>query len=153
MRENKGLLDATRKLTLRIPDSLLEKMKEHALRAFPEECCGFLIGNAAQSKEVSNVVASQNRAPDMRTQRYTVDPLDHVRLDVELESSGKKILGFYHSHPNTSAKPSLHDVENAWPWYSYLIVAVSRDSVLDTASWVLGSTGKCLEPEGLKVLA
>ena len=49
--------------------------------------------------------------------------------------AGELVLGFYHSHPDHPARPSEYDREHAWPFYSYVIVAIEqgragRDDVL-----------------------
>ena len=36
------------------------------------------------------------------------------------------MVGFYHSHPDHPALPSPFDEEHAWPWYSYLVLAVDH---------------------------
>ena len=52
---------------------------------------------------------------------------------------GKRIelIGWYHSHPDTPARPSEFDREHAWPWYSYIIVSVQKGEARDTTSWRL----------------
>ncbi len=143
-------MDSVDKLTLRIPNRLLQKIEQHALQAFPEECCGFLIGNPTGGRRnVIEVVPSQNLAISNRKQRYTVDPLEFSRLDAKLEGSGKEVLGFYHSHPNTPAKPSHYDLEYAWQIYSYLIVSVAKNRALEIASWTLSKNSKQFEREHL----
>ncbi len=38
------------------------------------------------------------------------------------------VLGFYHSHPDHPARPSEYDRAHAWPFYSYVIVAIAKES-------------------------
>ena len=47
------------------------------------------------------------------------------------------MLGCYHSHPDHPAAPSAFDTEQAWPWYSYIIVRVDRGRAAELTSWVL----------------
>ena len=47
------------------------------------------------------------------------------------------IIGFYHSHPDAPARPSQYDLEHAWPWYSYVIVAIKSGEADAMTSWVL----------------
>ncbi len=43
----------------------------------------------------------------------------------------------YHSHPDHPPAPSHFDHEHAWPWLSYVIVAVARGRAEELKSWVL----------------
>ncbi|NJN75646.1 MAG: hypothetical protein HC796_04775 [Synechococcaceae cyanobacterium RL_1_2] len=48
------------------------------------------------------------------------------------------IVGIYHSHPGGSPIPSSHDLQLAWPQYSYWIIAL--DGTMEPAkvkSWHL----------------
>ena len=47
------------------------------------------------------------------------------------------MLGIYHSHPDDPARPSEYDRDHAWPWYSYLILAVGRGAAGDLNAWQL----------------
>jgi len=47
------------------------------------------------------------------------------------------VLGYYHSHPDHPARPSEYDREHAWPFYSYVIVAIAKGKAVDLTSWVL----------------
>jgi proteasome lid subunit RPN8/RPN11 len=47
------------------------------------------------------------------------------------------VLGFYHSHPDHPARPSEYDRQHAWPFYSYIIVAIAGGKPADMTSWKL----------------
>ena len=47
------------------------------------------------------------------------------------------MLGYYHSHPDRPARPSEYDRQHAWPFYSYVIVAIAKGVAVDMTSWVL----------------
>ena len=128
-------------------------MEEHALRSFPEECCGFLVGIMEEAKEVSEVIESKNTVSTMRERRYTVDPLQFLRVEKDLYESRREILGFYHSHPNAPARPSQYDLEHAWPVYSYLIISLSEQRTLDVASWTLAEGDKEFRRENLVIVS
>ena len=111
-------------MTLRIGTKELATIFGHAAEAYPEECCGFLIGVETASREVGEVRRATNVHPDHREVRYTIDPREQLRLEVELRGTGRELLGFYHSHPDHPGRPSPFDVERSWPGYSYVIVEV-----------------------------
>jgi proteasome lid subunit RPN8/RPN11 len=47
------------------------------------------------------------------------------------------LLGYYHSHPDHPARPSEYDRQHAWPYYSYVIVAIEKAKAVDMTSWSL----------------
>ena len=124
-------------MTLKVPETLLRRIKSHALQSLPEECCGFLIGLRGTAKEVLQAVPTRNTAPSLKERRYTVDPMDFLRIEKGLAGSKQEVLGFYHSHPNAPARPSKYDLENAWPIYSYIILSIIEGKVANVASWTL----------------
>lgn len=126
-------------MVIRVPPGALTAMRTHAAEAYPEECCGGLIGVAEQAGErrVVEVVPVGNDRADSRARRYLIGP-DAVRaLEREASRHGLDLLGFYHSHPDHAARPSDFDRAHAWPWYSYLIVPVERGAAGAPRSWCL----------------
>lgn len=55
----------------------------------------------------------------------------------QAREQGLEILGFYHSHPDHTARPSEFDREHALPWYSCVVLRVGRGVPQETTSWVL----------------
>ena len=60
-----------------------------------------------------------------------------ARAEAEADRSGRRLLGFYHSHPDHPAEPSAFDLEHAWPNLSYVIVSVRGGRVDQIRSWRL----------------
>ena len=113
---------------------------EHAREAYPEECCGFLLGPAADDRRVARVRRATNVAPEDRVRRYVIDPRETLAVEKELAGSGLEILGFYHSHPNHPAVPSEFDRSHAWPWYAYVILSTVVRLPKDLRAWRLDGT-------------
>jgi proteasome lid subunit RPN8/RPN11 len=84
--------------------------------------------------------------------RYLISPDDLRLIEARLRSSGQEVMGFYHSHPDHPATPSAFDTEQAWPWYSYIIVGVDRGRAAELASWVLADDRSVMHPESIEVL-
>jgi proteasome lid subunit RPN8/RPN11 len=63
------------------------------------------------------------------------------------------VLGCYHSHPDHPAAPSAFDIEQAWPWYSYIIVRVDQCRAAELTSWVLDDDRSTMHPESVDVLS
>jgi proteasome lid subunit RPN8/RPN11 len=85
--------------------------------------------------------------------RYLISPDDLRRIEAELRPSGLEVLGCYHSHPDHPAVPSAFDIEQAWPWYSYLIVRVDGGRGAELSSWVLADDRSKMHPESVDVLS
>lgn len=138
-------------MTLRLSNAVIEEIRREGEQAYPGECCGILAGRTGNVKEVLRLVPALNRRTD-DPHRYLISPDDLRLIEARLRSSGQEVLGFYHSHPDHSATPSAFDTEQAWPWYSYIIVGVDRGRAAELASWVLADDRSVMHPESIEVL-
>ncbi len=108
------------------------EMVAHCLRAFPDEGCGLLAGDAATGRAVT-CYPTRNAAASARL--YTVDPRDHLRADRDAEAAGHTILGVFHSHTHTDPYPSPTDVAQAPdPSWHYVLVSL-RDELASVRSY------------------
>jgi proteasome lid subunit RPN8/RPN11 len=125
-----------------LPPELLGAVRRHALAEYPDECCGFLIADPdpADPSHPRRIVAAE-RAPNTHTGerrgRYEIRPNELLAAERRREGTGTVVAGFYHSHPDQPARPSQFDEEHAWPWYSYLVVAVTARDVPAVAAFEL----------------
>lgn len=135
---------------IKVPKKLVEQVRAAAEAAFPEECCGFLIGPLPDRfNELDRVVEVAEARPlpngwesGARTHRYQIDPRVFAKVEAELSGTGKAVVGLYHSHPSVPAWPSPFDLERAWPCYSYWIVCVRDGSARESRSWVRTEDGR-----------
>ena len=139
-------------MTLRLSASLVDEIRREGELAYPAECCGVLAGYPGEVKEVLKLVPVANRRTD-DPHRYLIAPDDLRRIEAELRPSGLEVLGCYHSHPDHPAVPSAFDTEQAWPWYSYIIVRVDRARAAELTSWVLEDDRSVMSPESVDVLS
>jgi proteasome lid subunit RPN8/RPN11 len=137
---------------LRMDHALIDEIRRQGERAYPAECCGVLVGIARDVKEVVKLVPATNRRTD-DPRRYLIDPDDLRRIEAELRPLKQDVLGCYHSHPDHPAVPSAFDVEQAWPWYSYLILRVDSGRAAEVASWVLVDDRSTMSSEPIDVLS
>jgi proteasome lid subunit RPN8/RPN11 len=116
----------------------MEAIGRHAVRTYPEECCGFLLGEErGGTTRVDRVVPAANERQDSRHNRFVMSPETVLAAHKEARAAGLSVVGYYHSHPDHPAEPSEFDREHAWPGLSYLIVAVRRGQVDRARSWRL----------------
>jgi proteasome lid subunit RPN8/RPN11 len=137
-------------MSLKLPQNFLDQIKSHCQEAYPHECCGALIGSiSGDDKTVSSVERLTNSEPEHPQRMFVINPTDLNNIQLRLRNSGQDIIGFYHSHPDSPAKPSSTDLEWAWPVYSYVIVRVDNGVVAEIFSYVLDDSGDNFENEDL----
>ena len=132
------------------PDDL-DRIRVHGEAAYPEECCGILVGRTEKAAggdgaapadsvlvRVVRLVAAENeREDENRHNRYLIPPKVILRTEKEARADGLDVVGYYHSHPDHPSRPSDFDRDHAWPGYSYLIVSVRDGRARDERSWRL----------------
>ena len=107
-------------------------------RAYPEEGCGVLLGRVATDRrDVLEVLPFENRREDSRANRYLIAPEQFLAAERRARELGCDVIAFFHSHPDHPARPSAFDLEHAWPWYDYLIVAVEQGRAGRASAWRL----------------
>jgi proteasome lid subunit RPN8/RPN11 len=137
---------------LRIAPADLERIRAHGEAAYPEECCGVLIGREASGGEpasVDHLVAASNERADSRHNRYVISPQALLAAQRGARERGLEIVGYYHSHPDHPARPSEFDREHAWPGTSYVIVSVASGRAADCRSWRLRDDRSAFDEEAL----
>ena len=128
--------------------SVLANIKEHALQHLPEESCGILLTRPDDHSKVTDVLFAENCERDHPGRRYVLGHKAHIKA-VELETRGfARIFGYYHSHPESDARPSASDAKEAFSGMKYLILGLNRQSI-DVALWQW--TGKEFKPEAIKL--
>ena len=131
----------------------LEVLYAEARTAYPRECCGALLGripgDGAAARQVVRTVPLANTWQGDRGRRYLIGGDALLTLEREAEGDGIELIGFYHSHPDHAPTPSAFDREHAWPWYTYVIVAVRRDAVGPARAWRLADDRSAFHEEPL----
>ena len=109
-------------------------IEQHAREADPDECCGALI---ARDGQIVRAVRLPNTTAAGPRRRFRIGPSDYRIAEQQARDSGGALAGFYHSHPDSPARPSQHDLEHAWPNLVYTITTVSRGEPGETIAWRL----------------
>ncbi|HVT80780.1 MAG TPA: M67 family metallopeptidase [Phycisphaerae bacterium] len=116
-----------------ITPNALATIHAHARSAYPEECCGILLGHLG--RQILDALPGQNLAPSNRATRYTLDPRAILHAEKDARERGLEVIGFYHSHPDHNALPSGTDASLAWDTYLYLILPVTAAEVGPANLW------------------
>jgi proteasome lid subunit RPN8/RPN11 len=139
---------------LKLCEGLAERIRAHGANAYPHECCGALLGRDAQPiREVLGLVPLANRRQDSPRNRFSITPEDVRLAENTARENGQELLGWYHSHPDSPARPSDYDRQHAWPWYSYIIVGVEAGVPGEMRSWRLAGDRASFAPEAIEVSA
>ncbi|MEE9499831.1 MAG: M67 family metallopeptidase [Candidatus Omnitrophota bacterium] len=92
----------------------------HAKREAPNEACGILAG---KNEKIEKIYQMTNT--DKSSATFFMDPKEQLKVMKEIRNRGLEMVGIYHSHTQTDAYPSAHDVELAYyPQVSYVIVSI-----------------------------
>jgi proteasome lid subunit RPN8/RPN11 len=119
---------------MRISQSLVEEMVNHAREDLPNECCGMVGGRDGEATEVIRV-ANSAASP----LRYEMDPQEQYDALKKIEEGGGELLAIYHSHTKSAAYPSQTDVNQAvaWPEQVYVIVSLAEEGAPDVKAYLL----------------
>jgi len=133
---------------LSLNENLAREIRAHGAETYPHECCGALLGADAESgRQVRALFRLINRRVDSPRNRFSVTTEDVREAERSAQDAGLEVVGWYHSHPDHPAIPSEFDRENAWPWYSYIIVSVMKGRAQNIASCRLADDRMRFEPE------
>ena len=133
-------------MALTLHSGVADAIRRHGSDAYPNECCGALIG---QDGVVARTYALPNTTEEGPRTRFLVRPQDYRDAERQASAGGGELLGFYHSHPDHPARPSQYDLDHAWPFFSYVIVAVRAGTPEDMTSWRLREDRSAFEQESL----
>ncbi|MEO1050432.1 MAG: M67 family metallopeptidase [Bacteroidota bacterium] len=131
------------KYDLDIHESALKAMADDAVEAYNDECCGFFYGSEEQGKRIiKQAIPVTNSKEGDKRRRFEISPLDYMKAEQFAIEHNTTLLGVYHSHPDHPAKPSEHDLKQAVPFFSYIIISVMKGNIADTSSWQLNEQGQ-----------
>jgi proteasome lid subunit RPN8/RPN11 len=139
---------------IRFDTDAIAAVSRHAREAYPEECCGALLGTTEDgAAAVTLAERTENSSREERRRRYVVAPMEYARVERAADAAGLSVLGFYHSHPDHPAVPSEYDRAHGLPFFHYVIVAVGPESTGEIAAYVLSEDLDVFEREELVVNA
>jgi proteasome lid subunit RPN8/RPN11 len=124
---------------LNLSNSCRESIRAHGEGAFPEECCGAMLGRDREdgTREIVDLIAAPNTVTAQRRRRYLLDPKVLLAAERTARRRGLDLLGIYHSHPDHPSTPSELDRQHAWPCWSYVILSVRDGCDAGLQSWRL----------------
>lgn len=122
-----------------------KELIEHSERESPNEACGILAGKEGKIQKVYEMTNT-----DKSRTTFFMDPKEQLKVMKEIRNLGQELVGIYHSHIETEAYPSAHDVELAfYPEASYVIVSIKDKDNPSIRSFKI-EEGKITE-EGVRI--
>jgi len=120
-----------------------EKLIKHSKRESPDEACGILAGKEGKVEKVYPMTNT-----DKSAKTFFMDPKEQLKVMKEIRNLGLEMAGIYHSHLETDAYPSAHDVELAfYPEASYVIVSIKDKDKPNIKSFKIDEEGKITEED------
>lgn len=136
--------------------ALRKQIEDDGIAAYPNECCGILIGRhrpGERERVVDRIVAMTNAFfPQERYHRFSIDPLMLANAEESAAAEGKAVIGFYHSHPDHPARPSEYDRTHVPPWsfYSHVIVAIEQKQPAAMTCWVFNEESEQFDEQAIR---
>jgi proteasome lid subunit RPN8/RPN11 len=124
-----------------LPESIARQIESEGVAAYPNECCGILIGKEKDGRRVVERLAPMKNVFDAGEQyhRFSIDPLAQIEAEKSADDNGHVVLGYYHSHPDHPARPSEYDRTHVPPWsfYGHIIVAIEKGRPVAMTAWYM----------------
>ena len=135
---------------IEIEDQPWREMVEHARKAYPNECCGAMLGTMDDGrKRVAMAMPLENASAGSQRQRYELRPEDLLQADREARQRNMDLIGIYHSHPDCGAYFSETDLKNSCPWYSFVVLSIQKGEFDHANSWLPNAEQTKAEKEEL----
>ena len=121
---------------IRIESEPWAAMVAHAREAYPNECCGAMLGAIDGDKTVRASMRLKNAFEGAQAARYELRPEDLLAADKAARARQMDLIGIYHSHPDCDAYFSKTDLQNSCPWYSFVVLSIQKGEFHHANSWL-----------------
>ena len=112
-------------------------MVKHARQAYPNECCGAMLGSINDGQKLVHVAMPlENAFAGPQAARYELRPEDLLAADKAARERNLDLIGIYHSHPDCDAYFSKTDLQNSCPWYSFVVLSIRNGEFHHANSWL-----------------
>lgn len=114
-------------MTVNLRQEDFQAMVAHAEAGLPNEACGLIAGKVRGNlKVVEKVYLLSN--PDRSPEHFSVDQKEQLAGIRDMRARGLVLLGNFHSHPHSPARPSEEDIRLAFdPKVSYIIISLAEE--------------------------
>ncbi len=135
---------------IRIEKDAWAALVSHARAAYPNECCGAMLGRQnGGGASVASAVPLENVYRGSQKDRYEIRPEQLLAVDRQARWEGLELVGIYHSHPDCDSYFSETDLKNSCPWYSFVVVSIREGRLHSATCWRPNAEQTVAEPEEL----
>jgi proteasome lid subunit RPN8/RPN11 len=107
-----------------LPSGLSREMINHARAGLPNEACGLFAGELRGDEKIVKAVYCLKNI-DESPEHFSMAPEEQFKAISDIRKKGFALLGNFHSHPATPARPSEEDIRLAFdPSLSYVIISL-----------------------------
>lgn len=96
-----------------LKQSVLDEITLQGKEELPNECCGFLAG-LKHKDDIFILERKPLRNIDNSPEHFSMDPKEQFEKVKEIRNENLILLGNYHSHPESPARPSEEDKRLAY---------------------------------------
>ncbi|MCI8410460.1 MAG: M67 family metallopeptidase [Lachnospiraceae bacterium] len=102
-----------------------EKIITYCKKELPNEACGLIGGiKEGENKYIKKVYRLTNM--DASREHFSMNPKEQIEAIVDMRKNKWQLLGNFHSHPASAAKPSWEDKRLAYDTkVNYLIISLT----------------------------
>ena len=105
-----------------------EMILNHCLGQLPNEACGLLAGRVAGNKKTVEKIYLLSNI-DQSPKHFSMEPQEQFGAIKDMRAKDLILLGNFHSHPGSPARPSEEDIRLAFePDKSYLILSLAEEN-------------------------
>lgn len=140
-------------MAVSLNQELQHRIFEQMEGTYPNEGGGFLLGHVLDGDVViKDITQVENVFEESeRYHRYAMTPQDWMRLEDDADEKGLTLVGYYHSHPDAPAIPSVYDRDHALPNFVYVITSVQQGKAVDMRVWQLQADRTAFNGETLLI--
>lgn len=98
---------------IKMPKEFVERIITNAQHDLPNESCGMFAGKITNGTITVEKIYPMTNV-DQSPEHFSLDPKEQFAVIRDIRSHGLKLLGNYHSHPQTPSRPSQEDIRLAY---------------------------------------
>lgn len=123
----------------------LNEIVRHSNQGLPNESCGLLGGITEGDKKIVHKVYLLNNI-DNSPEHFSMDVHEQFKAISDIRKNKWQLLGNFHSHPSSPARPSEEDIRLAFdPGISYLILSLEQRTNPVLKSFIIKNRNVSLE--------
>ncbi|MDZ4669777.1 MAG: M67 family metallopeptidase [Phototrophicales bacterium] len=122
---------------------------------YANEGGGFLLGKIeGDNTHIVRTITIENVfETEEQYHRYAMTPQNWAKMEDAADEQGLTLVGYYHSHPDAPAIPSVFDRDHALPNFVYIITSVQNAKAVDMTCWRLRPDRTAFDVEQLVIQA